>query len=49
MSSFQDTYCNTTTDLQLVEANINDFDRKRLLEGLVVHASNVDKKKTLVL
>lgn len=45
MSSFQDTYCNTTTDLQLVEANINDFDRKRLLEGLVVHASNVDKKE----
>lgn len=44
MSTYQDTYCNVTTDLQQIEPNIDDYDRKRPLDGLVVHSGDVDKK-----
>lgn len=44
MSSYQESYCNITTDLQLIVPNIDDYDRKRVIEGLVVHSGDVDKK-----
>lgn len=38
------TYCNTTTDLQSIEPNIDSYDSKRVLTGFVLHSGSVYKK-----
>ena len=47
MTSFASTYCNITTDLQLIEPNIDDYDRKRTLDNLIVHFNNLDQDKNV--
>jgi len=34
-------FCNTTTDLAMILPDVDNFDRKRLLQNFVVHSGSV--------
>jgi len=45
MSTYEQSYCNTSTDLTSVVTNIAEYDQKRLISNWSVHSGSVYKAK----